>query len=84
MRKMGPISDGHPAVKNGEICLKCDGIIKVGDFVTLIPVRAADAEEELRKAQGKIYLAQAAIIHWDCLPPDPPAVPGVEANDRAR
>lgn len=67
MRKFGPMSKDHPAVKDGEKCPGCRKAIVEGDYVTLVPVGPGD-DPEARKAAaaGRPYNAVAVIAHWDC------------------
>jgi len=64
MRKFAPLLATHPLV--GDMCPFCSEAFVVGDEVTLIEVRPADDEEAVKKAQGRVYTAEAKPHHWVC------------------
>jgi hypothetical protein len=67
MKKFGPLSVDHPSV--GEKCPACMKPFVAGDYTTLVPLGPGDDEEARRKAkEGRIYIAVAAHVHWDCSP----------------
>ena len=68
MRKMGPLKEDHPIVKDG-LCPACKLEFKAGDYVTLINVGPGDDKEaQAKRDAGHAYNGIAIPVHWDCSP----------------
>ena len=68
MRRMGPLKDDHPLVRDCEDCPGCKQPFKAGEYVTLVTIGPADDEEQQQLARdGKAYNAVAVAAHWTCV-----------------
>ena len=68
MKKMGPLTTGHPLVQDAESCPGCHKPFQVGDYVTLVTIGPGDDPENQERARtDRAYSAAAVPAHWTCV-----------------
>ncbi len=67
MRKMGPLIEFHPLIKNNDKCPACNIPFRFNDYVTIIPLGPGNDPEAQRQArEGHPYNAVGSVVHWSC------------------
>lgn len=68
--KIGPKSIGHPTV--GGSCLLCQGVYKIGDYTTILPLGPGENQESRNLCRrGQPYEGIGVEVHWGCATGEP-------------